>query len=137
MLSAERDQTATHDTVTEVKHFIDNYPTSQYRPEVDKLDRLARDRLSEAEFRVGRLYYRGKWYFGAVTRFSTILRDDQGYSKKDEVYFYLADSLLKLGQGPQALPLFERLIAEYPKSKFVKKARPLMAQLKKGPGGRP
>ena len=135
MLSPQRDQTATQETLTEVKRFIDSYPTSKYRPEVDKIERNARDHLSEAEYRVGQLYFRGKWYFGAVTRFSTVLRDDPGYSKRDEVYYFLAESLIKLGQGPQALPLYDKLLTEYPKSKYAKKAAARMAELKKAQGG--
>jgi len=137
MLVSERDQTATLDTLNEVKHFIDTYPDSKYRPEVDKLYRQARDRLSEAEFNVGRLYYRGHWYPGAVARFGTLLKDDPGYTKKDEVYFYMANAFLKAGAGPQAEPMLQRLIDEYPKSKYVKKAKQLLRTLKKTAGGQP
>lgn len=138
MLSAERDQTATHDALTEIKHFTDAYPNSQYRPDVDKLYRQARDRLSESEFTVGKLYYSGKWYYGAAARFGSLLRDDPGYTKKDEVYFYAAETFMKMGAGPQALPLYERLLAEYPNSKYAKKAKLRLATLKKtGQGGRP
>ena len=137
MLSAKRDQTATHDTLTEIKRFKDAYPKSQYMAEVDKLYRIARDRLSASEFNAGMVYYRVKWYPGAGARFATILRDDPGYTRKDEVYFYMGDALLKLGQGPQAIPLFERLLSEYPKSKYVKKTQKYLATLKKPGGGRP
>jgi outer membrane protein assembly factor BamD len=138
MLTAERDQTATRDALVEIKRFIDAYPDSKYRPEVDKLFRQARDRLSESEYKVARLYYSGKWYPGALARFSEIVKDDPAYSKMDEVYFYMGEALMKAGAGPQALPMYERLLAEYPKSKFAKTARIRVATLKKtGPGGRP
>ena len=137
MLSPKRDQTATLDTLAEIKRFYDNYPKSQYKPEVDKLQRAARDRLSESEFRIGTVYYRGGWYPGAVARFSGILKDDPGYTHKDEVYFFLAESLMKAGAGPQAMPLYDRLLTEYPKSKYVKKTRQRLATLKKSGGGLP
>ena len=137
MLSPKRDQTATHDTLTEIKRFLDNYPKSELRPEVEKLQRFARDRLSQYEFGVGMTYYRGNWWFGAVSRWSGILRDDPGYSRKDEVYFYLGEALLKSGAGPQAIPLFDRLLTEYPKSEYAKKTRQRLATLKKSGGGRP
>lgn len=138
MLTAERDQTATQDTLTEIKHFIDSYPDSKYRPEVDKLNRLARDRLSEHEYKVARLYYSAHWYPGTMARLSTIIKDDPGYTKMDEVYWWMGESLMKAGAGPQALPIYERLLSEYPKSQFAKKAKLRVASLKKtGPGGRP
>jgi outer membrane protein assembly factor BamD len=137
MLSAKRDQTATLDTLTEVKRFLEGYPSSEFKPEVEKIQRTARDRLSESEFLAGMVYFRGHWYPGAIARFSTILRDDPGYTRKDAVYFHLGESLLKAGAGPQALPLFERLVTEYPKSKYVKDTQKRLAVLKKPGGGRP
>jgi outer membrane protein assembly factor BamD len=130
MLRAERDQTATHETLREVQQFIDNYPKSEYRPEVDTLYRHARDRLSESEFRVGLLYYRARWIPGALLRFSALLKEDPGYTKKDELYFYTAEALVKAKEIPAAIPHFERLIAEFPRSKYVKDARKRLAEIK-------
>jgi len=72
MLKPERDQTATHDALRELKRFLDSYPDSKYRPEVEKLHREARDRLSESEFRKGLLYYRIRNPIGAVSRFAEL-----------------------------------------------------------------
>ena len=131
MMAAERDQTNTVEALKECRRFIDTFPDSPYRPEVDKLFRQARDRLSESEFRVGLLYYRGRWMPGAVARFSGLLKDDPEYSKKDEVYFYMGDALMRGGAGPQALPYFERLVAEYPNSKYRRKAEDRIKLLKR------
>jgi outer membrane protein assembly factor BamD len=131
MLAAERDQTNTHEALRECQRFIDVFPDSKYRPEVDKIYRQARDRLSESEFRVGLLYYRGRWMPGAIARFNVVLKDDPAFSKKDELLFYMGDALMRGGAGPQALPYFERLVADYPKSKFVKKAQARITLLKR------
>jgi len=130
MLHPERDQTNTIEALDELQKFLNTYPNSEYRPEVDKLYRQARDRLSESEFRVGLLYYRAKWIPGALARFGTVLKDDPGYSKKDEIYFYIGEAFMRAGAGPQALPYFDRLLTEFPDSKYVKKARRLMALMK-------
>jgi outer membrane assembly lipoprotein YfiO len=58
MLGPARDQTATRAALTELDRFLQNYPKSALRPEVEKLRRQARDRLSESEFRVGVFSYR-------------------------------------------------------------------------------
>jgi outer membrane protein assembly factor BamD len=130
MLNAERDQTATHDTLTEVQKFHDNFPNSEYKTEVDKIYRIARDRLSESEFHVGLLYYRGHGMAGALGRFTGILNDDPDYSKRDQVYFYTAEACMKLALKPEALQYYEKLVAEYPKSKFFKTAQQRLATLK-------
>ena len=133
MLKAERDQTATHDALRELKRFLDGYPDSQYRPEVEKLYRTARDRLSESEFNVGLLYYRIRNPIGAVNRFSELLKADPEYTKRDAVYFYLAESYVKLNLVPEGMPYFDKLLKEFPKSDYRKKTEKRMAELQKPP----
>jgi len=131
MLRAERDQTATVETLREVQKFVDNYPTSAYRPEVDAIQRTARDRLSESEYRVGRLYFSQRWLVGARMRFEGLLQSDPGFSKKDEVYFYLAETHMRAGNTPLAVQMYERVIAEFPRSKFVEKAQERLKDIKR------
>jgi outer membrane protein assembly factor BamD len=137
MLGPERDQTATIEALVELERFIKSYPNSKYRPEVDKLWREARDRLSESEFRVGLFHYRSRLYQGALQRFRAVLEADPGYSKKDEVYFHLAETLLKLGQGEnggptraEAVAYLSRLIQEFPNSEYVERAEKRLSEIK-------
>lgn len=130
-MGPDRDQTNTVEALKELQKFIDNYPNSPYRGEVDKLYRQARDELSEAEFKVGLLYYRARWMPGALARWTSLLKDDPGFSKKDEVYYYMGDAMMRGGASAQALPYLEKLVTEYPKSKYLKKANRLLALIKK------
>ena len=50
------------------------------------------------------------------------------------MYYYLADSLTINGFDTEALPLFERLISEYPESEYVIEATQQIASLKTGMG---
>ena len=65
-----------------------------------------------------------------MDRFRGILDDDPGYSGRAIVYYYLADSLNINGFDTEALPLFERLISEYPESEYVADATQQIATLK-------
>ena len=129
ILRADLDQTATIETLAEVQKFKENFPKSPYLPEVEKIFRLARDRLSQSEFRVGMLYFKVRYMQGAIPRFAGILKDDPGYTRKDEVYFYMAEALRRLGLRAEAVPVFDRLITEFPKSKHVKNARRRLAEM--------
>ena len=133
MLSPQRDQTATHEAIKELKRFLDGFPDSKYRPEVETLYRQARDRLAESEFNKGLLYYRIRNPVGALGRFTELLKTDPEYSKRDEVYFYLAESLVKLNSTAEALPYFDKILTEFPKSEYRKKAEKRLAELKKAP----
>jgi outer membrane protein assembly factor BamD len=130
-LSAQRDQTATHDALREIETFLKTYTNSPLRPEVQKLHRQTRDLLSESEFAPGLHYYRVKWYPGAIDRFQGLLKDDPEFTNRDKVYFYLADSLYKVGAKPEAQLYFEKLLTDAPKSKHADQARKRLALIKR------
>ena len=60
MLAPERDQSATRDTVKEVDIFLQRYPNSALMPQARELERDAKDRLSQAAYRVGFFYFRSE-----------------------------------------------------------------------------
>jgi outer membrane protein assembly factor BamD len=130
MKAPARDQTATKDALKEFQVFFDRFPNSPLTPEVKKQRREARDRLSEASYLVGFHYYRQRWYPGAVDRFREILRDDPDYSKRDAVYYYLAESLAKSQKPPEAVPYFERVVNEFPQSVHSEDAKKRLTELK-------
>lgn len=130
MRAPERDQTETRDALREFEAFFERYPESQLAPEVKEKWREARDRLSQASYRVGFYYFRVKWYPGAIDRFREILKDDPGFSSRDAVYFYLAESLTRTDKKAEALPYLERLVAEFDRSDYLEDARKQIEVLK-------
>jgi len=130
MRAADRDQTETKAALVEFDVFFQKFPDSSLTPEVKQNWRIARDRLSESSYRVGMTYYRIAWYPGAIDRFREVLRDDPGYTGRDSVYFYLAESLARTDKTPEAIPYFERLIAEFPGSEHLEDATTRLQALK-------
>lgn len=137
MLAAERDQTNTREAVKELQVFIDRYPNSAIMPEARALYRKAKDRLSEAGYRVGFFYFRNRYWPGAIDRFKEVLRTDPGYTNRDAVYYHLAESLLRLNTEAakaEALPYFERLLKEFEQSSYLQSARRRVEELKGATG---
>lgn len=132
MLAPERDQAATKDAIKEIEIFLQRFPNSKLMPEARKLEREAKDRLSEASYRVGFYYFRVRWYPGAIDRFKDLLAADPQYSGRDAVYYHLAESLYRSGDDkkPEALPYYERLIKEFEKSEYLALAQKRVAELK-------
>lgn len=130
MRLAQRDQTETRAALKELETFVARYPNSSLMPEAKARLRDARDRLSDADYQVGYFYYRQKWYPGAIDRFRSIMKDDPGYTGRDNVYFYLADSLVKVKREAEALPLLEKLVEEFEKSEHLVPAQKMIAELK-------
>ena len=129
MLAPQRDQTATRDALRELQVFIDSYPDSQYLPEVLRLQREARDRLSESEFLVGRHYYRTRWYPGAITRLENLLETDPQYTGRDGAYFYLAEAYARQNRLEDARAYYRRLLDEFAVSEYLDDARKRLANL--------
>lgn len=130
MRAADRDQTETKDALVEFRAFFDRFPQSPLTPEVRQKWREARDRLSEASYRVGFHYYRVRWYPGAIDRFREVLKEDPEFSGRDRVYFHLAESLANTDKKAEALPYFQRLLDEFKTSEFLDEAQARLQVLK-------
>jgi outer membrane protein assembly factor BamD len=137
MRAPERDQTETRSAVREFQTFASRYPNSKLMPEVQAKLREARDRLSESEFLVGRFYYRINWLPGAIERLRAVLKQDPEFTRRDGVYFYLGESLIKSNRPAEALPYFEKLIAEFEQSEHLEEARKRITGLKTQAQGKP
>jgi outer membrane protein assembly factor BamD len=137
MLAPERDQSSTRDAVKEIEIFLQRFPNSPLMPEARKMEREARDRLSEANYRVGFYYFRVKWYPGAIDRFKDVLTTDPAFTNRDAVYYHLAESLYRTDKRPEALPYYERLLQEFEKSDYLELTQKRVAELKGGsPAGK-
>ena len=132
MRRAERDQTATLNAILEFETFITRYPDHRLVADVRQRLRQARDRLSDHGYTVGHFYYRFKNYPGAISRFREILEDDPGYTRRDQVYFHLAESYASVNQTAEAIPYFARLLDEFEASEYAEQASIRIAELETG-----
>ena len=131
MSGPERDQTETGAAILELSTFLQRFPGSPLVPEATSRLREARDRYSDASYRVGYFYFRTqKWYPGAIERFLDILKSDPQYSNRDGVYYYLAQSLMKVNRPAEALPYLDRLTVEFEQSEYLADAQKLASALK-------
>ena len=130
MRNPQRDQTETREAIKEYETFVLRYPNSTLMPEVRARLRESRDRLSDSDYQVGYFYWRQRWYPGAIDRFKVLLKSDEAYTGRDAVYYYLADSYVKVKQDAAALPYLEKLVQEFDKSPLLPEAQKLLATLK-------
>jgi outer membrane protein assembly factor BamD len=130
MRAAERDQSETKEAIKEFEVFFQRFPNSPLLPEVKKQWREARDRLSEASYRVGLFYFRSRYWLGAISRFREVLKEDAGYSRRDALYYYLAESLARSDNKAEAIPYYERLLKEFEQSDYREEAQKRLEELK-------
>jgi len=130
MRHPQRDQTETREAVKEFEAFVARYPGSSLISEGKAKLREARDRLSEADYQVGYFYFKQRWYPGAIDRFKSLLKDDPNFTGRDALYYYYAESLVKMDRGAEALPLLEKLVQEFEKSEYLAEAQKRITELK-------
>ena len=137
MHSPDRDQSETIEAIAELTTFVQRYPRPAENPLLDEGRarlREARDRLSDYDYRVGYFYLRTqKFPPAAIERLKSILDRDPEYSRRDAVYFYLAQAYLKMQRPKEALPLLDRLIEEFETSEYLEQAKKLSETLKADP----
>jgi outer membrane protein assembly factor BamD len=130
MRNPYRDQTETKEAIAEFTTFVQRYPNSPLLPEARERLREAKDRLGQYEFNVGLQYYRMRWYPGALDRFLVLLKEDPEYSYRDSVYYYVAQTLLRIERPVEALPYLERLLEEFEQSEHLDTARRQAADIR-------
>jgi outer membrane protein assembly factor BamD len=130
MLSPQRDQTETKEAIREFQTFVDRYPASSLLPDVKQKLREARDRLSDSDMAAGTTYLNMRVYISAEQRYRYVLNNDPEYTRKDALYFHLAETLEKSEKKAEALPYYERLLSEYEKSEFLEEAKKRVDRLK-------
>jgi len=133
MRPAQRDQSETRDALKEFQTFVARYPNSELMPEVKTKLRETRDRLSESELEVGQFYYRIRWYPGALDRLNTLLKDDPEFTNRDEAYFFIGESLMKLNRPKEALPFYDKIVTEFGQSEHAEDAKKRIEVIKNPP----
>ena len=130
MRSPMRDQTETRDAIRELQTYITRYADKPLIGEARQKLREAKDRLADWDVGVAVHYFRIKWYPGAVGRLMPLLQADPEYTRRDAVFFYLGESLLKVQRPAEALPYFERLVKEFEVSEHLEDAQKRIAEIK-------
>ena len=123
MREPERDQSWTQSAIEQFELFLERFPNSDLIPQANTYLREAKDRLSDSEYTVGQYYYRNEWWPGAIDRFETIAESDPQYTRREALYFYLADAHYNEGNFQEALSFFQQLRDEFPQSLFLADAQ--------------
>lgn len=130
MPKAERDQTETKLALEQFTLFRERYPNSAIMEEVLAREREAKDRMSESVYKVGLYYHRARWFPGAIARFREVLDTDPQFTGRDAVYFHLAEALVTAGREAEALPLLDKLAAEFIESEHLGRGAALATKVK-------
>jgi outer membrane protein assembly factor BamD len=130
MKSPMRDQTETRDAIRELQNYVSKYPDKPLLGEAREKLREAKDRLDDWDVGVAEHYFRVKWYPGAIGRLVPLIKSDPEYTRRDKLYYMLADSFERIKRPAEALPYYERLVKEFEQSEYLEKAKLRITELK-------
>ncbi len=125
-----RDQENTLKAIEEFRKVIEKYPLAQEA-------KLAKEKIKECRihyakhiFLIANFYFKTKAYRAAFHRFAQIIKEYSEFPKMAEVYYKYAYSAAKIREYDEARAYLNKLITEYPKTKWASKARKLLKKIK-------
>ncbi len=124
----DRDATRAHRAETRLKALIQNYPDSILRKEAEERLQQVQDNLALHNLYIANQYYiqsveqKKGGLKGAQSRYREILDKYPNFSFMDEALYKLAVTYMIEEETDQAARYFQRIVADYPNSEYVKKA---------------
>lgn len=133
VLKPGRDQSKTEQALIEFRHVINKYPLSAEAEQAREKVRDCEERLAQHSFTIAYHYYKRRAYKAAVSRLTEILTEFPSFAEMDRVYYILADSYFRGNMHEQSVPYFQKLISDYPKSRYASLAVKRMTEIDKIP----
>ena len=129
MEPSHNDQTKTREAIQKYEEMIAAFPNSPLRADAEAKINDARDRLAKHEHQVASFYMQRGSHSAAVTRLNTIVEQYPEYTARDEAFYDLGRALDALGRDGEARLYFERVIAEFPESRYSELSRERLGSL--------
>ncbi len=123
ILTIDRDQTATRNAAIEFTRLISRFPNSQYADNAGKNLAICRNNMAENEFYIGNFYYKKGKYKAAIERFEVVINAYPDFRGMDKVLFHIGKAHLELKEAEKGNAYLEKLLKDYPESKYVKEAK--------------
>lgn len=124
--SPGNDQKQTLKAIEEFKKVKNINAESPYVRAAEGMITRCEEKIAEHDYMIGRFYYKRKDYYAASERFRKILLRYDSYPEKEKIYFYLGHSLLKLNNSSEGKIYLDKLVQDYPQSKYARHAREIL-----------
>ena len=115
----DTDQTPVKNALITFESYARLYPAGEHLTEVTEKIGVCRDKQLQYEIYVGRFYLKTEKYPAAIGRFEEALKAFPGLPRCDEVLYNLGRAYREAGQQPKALETYQRLVKEFPASRYA------------------
>ena len=127
---SDRDISHARKAEQRLKAFLQRYPQSELRPQVESALRQVQDNLGMHSLQVARFYIdtrykpkRGGGLKGGQDRLREIVEKYPHFCLMDEVLFRFAWTFQEEEEPDEAAKLYQQLVRDYPNSEYVEKAK--------------
>ena len=130
---ADLDQTNTVSSLEAIQDFLNRYPASKFRPEVENMSQELQKKLENKAFESARLYYQLRYNQAAVTAFSGFLQSypasafaEQADLLRFTAQYEWAKESIEAKQRErylEAVAFYQHFVDTYPQSKNLKLAQ--------------
>ncbi len=117
------DQDYTQKAITQFQLFLEEYPDSKLREQVEKMLSECRDKLAKKEYKAGDLYRKMGYYRAAIISFDSVLEKYYDTPFSDDALYWKGESYRRMGEWEQAKEAFNALLTKHPQSPYVFKAK--------------
>ena len=105
------DQESSRKAIIEIQQFLDDYPSSTYSVDADKLIKDLRLRLAQKNMETGELYFKLKAYDSAIVAYKIVISDYYDTSYYRDANIEVIRCLVLLNQNQEAQEFFDSLNA--------------------------
>ena len=126
----DRDPTSTRETIKWLNEYVAQYPDSPLQPKAIENIREAIDVMAEREIHIGDYYSKKNNHKASSERYKTVIEFYPETKYYDKALYRLGQSYIDLDQNELALSALNRVINEYPNSKYNKDATELSGSIK-------
>lgn len=125
------DQEYTEKAIQQFQLFMEEYPNSDMRPEVEKKMQEARAKLAKKQYKTGELYRKMGYYQAAVISYDYVLDEYYDTPFSDDALYWKGECSTKLMEWNDAVQSFASLIEKHPDSSYVDSARGKLSEARK------
>lgn len=124
----DTDQTPLKNALSAFETYIKEYPGSEFIGQVREKLESCKTKESQHEIYIGRFYLRTDQYASAIDRLKVAIEKFPTSPANDEALLYLGQAYIYSGDKAKGKDALGRLVKEYKASKFVEKARKILAK---------
>ena len=124
-----RDQEYTHKTIDAFQAMVKMYPATEEARDAREKIAKARQYLAAHNFAIGLSNFRLNAFKGAIARFKEVMEDYPEFEKNDKLFFFTGRAYFVSREYDTAISFFQRLITDFPKSKYLKKSSKMIEKI--------